>query len=173
MRQKEPCYLLHRSYLHISLCLPLLILLFLLSPSNLSVLLSAHPPPGSCSLPGSPSRALVKAPVRSAHQSLQAGWFIDRSADASDASNVAFHKEQSVATATTNPDSHPLFVPIKLMKKNGSGMRTMTYWLDLFNSLEKMIEFSSEKEIHKPIRTRLKSASSRQLLFLLPHCVNN
>lgn len=42
---------------------------------------------------------------------------IDRGADTSDASNVAFHKERAVAKATTNPNSHPLCVPIKLMKK--------------------------------------------------------
>lgn len=52
---------------------------------------------------------LAKALVRS---SVPAGWgcFIDCSADTSDARNVALNKEQAVATATTNPDSHPLCV---------------------------------------------------------------
>lgn len=45
---------------------------------------------------------------QSVHQSLQAGVFIDRRAETSDARNVAFNKEQAVATATTNPYSYPL-----------------------------------------------------------------
>lgn len=38
------------------------------------------------------------------------GFLIDCKAEPSDARNVAFNKEQAVATATTNPCSHPLSV---------------------------------------------------------------
>lgn len=82
-----------------------------LSPSSLPNALL------SCSLPvrTSPpqlllsprSSCLARRKIQSVHQSPQTGVFIDRSADTSDASNVAFNKEQAVATATTNPYSHP------------------------------------------------------------------
>lgn len=49
----------------------------------------------------------------------ESGFSIDRGAETSDARNVAFNKEQTVATATTSPalPSALCSLPIKLMKK--------------------------------------------------------
>lgn len=72
---------------------------------------------------GSVQPSLVRDTIRSAAVdggvARQSGFSIDLRVETSDARNVAFNKEQTVATATTSPalPSVPCSLPIKLMKK--------------------------------------------------------
>lgn len=78
------------------------------------------------------------------------GFLIDCKAEPSDARNVAFNKEQAVATATTNPCSHPKCrLPFKLIKKSQRKItkRMASFHVSLFQTLRKMDKLNMTQEI--------------------------
>lgn len=72
----------------------------------------------------------------------ESGFSIDRGAETSDARNVAFNKEQTVATATTSPvlPSALCSLPIKLMKKRKEP------WRDSEEGVKEVEEGKEEEE---------------------------